>query len=34
MLWSDFSHVRDITFTGFRPVHYPVMMSRLWEDVS
>ncbi|MFE6861040.1 pyridoxamine 5'-phosphate oxidase family protein [Nocardia sp. NPDC057668] len=29
MLWSDFSHVRDITFTSARPVRYPVMMSHL-----
>jgi uncharacterized protein len=32
MLWSDFSQVRDITFSGFRPVRYPVMMSHLWEN--
>lgn len=25
-LWSDFSHVRDLTFTEFRLVQYPVMM--------
>ncbi|MFX0579526.1 pyridoxamine 5'-phosphate oxidase family protein [Nocardia nepalensis] len=31
LLWSNFSHVRDITFTDFRPVRYPVMMSHLWE---
>lgn len=29
LLWSDFSHVRDIAFTDFRLVRYPVMMSRL-----
>ena len=34
LLWSDFSHVRDIAFTGFRPVRYPVMMSHLWRGVS
>lgn len=34
MLWSDFSQVRDIAFTGFRPVRYPVMMSHLWQGVS
>ncbi|RMI27876.1 pyridoxamine 5'-phosphate oxidase family protein [Nocardia stercoris] len=33
MLWSDFSHVRDLTFTGFRPVRYPVMMDQLWGGV-
>ncbi|MFD6273537.1 pyridoxamine 5'-phosphate oxidase family protein [Nocardia asteroides] len=26
LLWSDLTHVRDITFTGFRLVRYPVMM--------
>lgn len=31
MLWSDFSHVRDIEFTSFRPVTYPVMMDGLWS---
>ncbi|UGT42576.1 pyridoxamine 5'-phosphate oxidase family protein [Nocardia yamanashiensis] len=31
LLWSDFSHVRDISFTEFRPVRYPVMMSHLWQ---
>ncbi|MEN3220921.1 pyridoxamine 5'-phosphate oxidase family protein [Mycolicibacterium porcinum] len=31
MLWSDFSQVRDVTFDGFRPVRYPVMMSHLWQ---
>jgi hypothetical protein len=34
MLWSDFSQVRDVTFTGFRPVRYPVMMDHLWAGVS
>lgn len=34
MLWSGFSHVRDIAFTGFRPVRYPVMMGHLWQGVS
>ncbi len=31
MLWSNFSHVRDIDFTAFRPVQYPVMMAGLWR---
>ncbi|MGW4354382.1 pyridoxamine 5'-phosphate oxidase family protein [Nocardia sp. NPDC004582] len=31
LLWSDFSHVRDISFTGYRPVRYPHMMSHLWQ---
>jgi pyridoxine/pyridoxamine 5'-phosphate oxidase len=30
LLWSDFTHVRDITFTSFRPVIYPVMMENVW----
>lgn len=30
LLWSDFTHVRDITFTSFRPVTYPKMMQGLW----
>jgi hypothetical protein len=34
LLWSDFSQVRDITFTSFRPVRYPVMMSHLWPDLD
>ncbi|MEU6558904.1 pyridoxamine 5'-phosphate oxidase family protein [Nocardia nova] len=29
LLWSDFSQVRDLTFTDFRQVRYPVMMSHL-----
>lgn len=31
LLWSDFTYVRDIQFTSFRPVSYPVMMDGLWE---
>lgn len=34
MLWSRFSHVRDLTFTEFRPVRYPVMMEDLWQTLS
>jgi hypothetical protein len=30
LLWSKFTHVRDLTFTSFRPVVYPVMMERCW----
>ncbi|MEC3918747.1 pyridoxamine 5'-phosphate oxidase family protein [Nocardia sp. CDC160] len=30
LLWSDFSQVRDLTFTDYRPVRYPHMMSHLW----
>jgi hypothetical protein len=32
LLWSDFSQVRDISFTAFRPVLYPSMMERLWKQ--
>lgn len=32
LLWSNFSHVRDIQFTSFRPVTYPVMMEHLWSE--
>lgn len=31
LLWGDFSHVRDLTFTGFSPVVYPVMTEGLWR---
>ena len=31
LLWTNFTHVRDITFTSFRPVMYPVMMQGLWS---
>ena len=31
LLWSDFTHVRDIRFTSFRPVTYPRMMDGLWR---
>ena len=31
LLWSDFTHVRDIHFTSFRPVTYPAMMDGLWD---
>jgi hypothetical protein len=33
LLWGEFTHVRDLTFTDFRPVRYPVMMSHLWQGV-
>ncbi|ABE47188.1 pyridoxamine 5'-phosphate oxidase family protein [Polaromonas sp. JS666] len=32
LLWSNFTHVRDITFTSFRPVTYPRMMDGLWRS--
>jgi hypothetical protein len=31
LLWSSFTHVRDLQFTSFRPVNYPAMMERLWQ---
>jgi uncharacterized protein len=30
-LWSSFTHVRELTFSSFRPVSYPVMMEGLWQ---
>jgi uncharacterized protein len=30
LIWSSFTHVRDLEFTSFRPVTYPAMMERLW----
>lgn len=30
LLWTNFTHVREVTFTSFRPVIYPVMMEHLW----
>lgn len=30
LLWSDFTHVRDLQFTTYRPVMYPKMMEGLW----
>ncbi|WP_094708570.1 pyridoxamine 5'-phosphate oxidase family protein [Hahella sp. CCB-MM4] len=32
LLWTNFTHVRDITFTEYRPVTYPVMMDGLWDE--
>jgi uncharacterized protein len=32
MLWSDLTHVRDLTLTSFRPVSYPVMMDGMWPN--
>ncbi|MGB4765844.1 MAG: pyridoxamine 5'-phosphate oxidase family protein [Rugosibacter sp.] len=31
LLWSGFTHVRDINFTSFRPITYPRMMEGLWN---
>lgn len=30
LIWSSFTHVRDIEFSDFRPVQYPKMMEHLW----
>ncbi|TCJ89691.1 pyridoxamine 5'-phosphate oxidase [Nocardia alba] len=34
LLWSNFSHVRDITFTSSRLVRYPMMMAHLPQTDS
>ncbi len=31
LLWSSFTHVRDLSFTSYRLVAYPVMMERFVE---
>jgi hypothetical protein len=31
LLWSSFTDVRELTFSSFRPVSYPVMMEGLWQ---
>lgn len=31
LIWSSFTHVRDLEFTSFRPVSYPAMMEHLWQ---
>jgi hypothetical protein len=31
LIWSSFTHVRDLEFTSFRPVTYPKMMEHLWQ---
>jgi hypothetical protein len=30
LLWTSFTHVRDLHFTSFTPVLYPVMMDGMW----
>lgn len=30
MLWSGFTHVRDIEFSSCKPITYPVMMDKMW----
>ncbi|MEV0248432.1 pyridoxamine 5'-phosphate oxidase family protein [Nocardia sp. NPDC050712] len=34
LLWSEFTHVRDIAFSSARLVRYPVMMSHLPQEDS
>lgn len=34
MLWSGFTHVRDIEFTHYKPITYPVMMDGIWPEHS
>ncbi len=34
LIWSSFTHVRDIKFMAFRPVRYPAMMDHLWTRSS
>ena len=30
LLWTDFTHVRDIEFTDYKPISYPMMMDGMW----
>lgn len=32
LLWTDFEYVRDIEFTDYKPVTYPMMMDGMWPD--
>src|SRR5690606_3219218 len=32
LLWTDFTHVRDIEFTHYKPITYPVMMDGMWPE--
>lgn len=32
LLWTDFTHVRDIDFTHYKPITYPVMMDGMWPE--
>jgi hypothetical protein len=31
MLWTDFTHVRDIEFSRYKPITYPMMMEGMWS---
>ncbi|WP_434352939.1 pyridoxamine 5'-phosphate oxidase family protein [Psychrobacter sp. HD31] len=30
LLWTDFTHVRDVDFSDYKPITYPVMMDGMW----
>lgn len=32
LLWTNFTHVRDIEFTDYKPVTYPMMMNGMWPE--
>lgn len=32
LLWTNFTRVRDIEFTHYKPVTYPVMMEGMWPE--
>jgi uncharacterized protein len=34
LLWTRFTHVRDLQFTSVSPVVYPVMMDGMWATPS
>lgn len=34
LLWTDFTHVRDVDFSSYKPVTYPVMMDGMWQERS
>lgn len=33
LLWTDFTHVRDIEFSCYKPVTYPMMMDGMWPEL-
>ena len=34
LLWTNFTHVRDIEFSHYKPITYPVMMDGMWPEAS
>jgi len=34
LLWTDFTHVRDIEFTDYKPITYPMMMDGMWTEAK